>query len=297
MKNKHIVLVIALTISVSLFFGCKDTVTENQPLKPVPIYTDTLEATVSEGVIMKLSGVADTFRIKDRLSGLITLTNISDTNKFKVIFPIWPAWKVYVFDEKNKYVGSGPDGVSFIGLNYELSKGQSAYYEVYWSKNTFASVPGYVVLPAFNGKYKLEFTLSGNNKFYNKKVVKWVTIADQDTLTCFTFIERSNDFNYTLLDFGVRNRSENEFTLNVQDEHKAELQLTNVYNTEEIYFKDTFDVQTDKYIIQGKSDSLLFSYRLDKTLSQFTSFRGPYFLFIKIKFKEEAVLLREIVGF
>ena len=280
-----------------LAFACKDQGSNLVPEPPISGSLDTLQTAITQNANMKLTGLKDSYDLREHLVGKITVTNVSDTNSLVVVYPIWPAWYLRVYDENGKYVGGGPDVLSFIEVRYQLALGQSYTYDVYWSKNTPSTAKYGIDLPAPVGKYLLSFGLDGNVAFSDKRLSKWVTISESDSPSCIAFKTTFDQWDLAILDFVIRNRYSTALTYHFQGNPIVTLRIVSYPDGQDTVYSDTLHFQNSAIVLEGRQDTLLFSYRLDKTLPQFATLNGTYKAIAHTVFTEREVNLSDFVVF
>ncbi len=265
--------------------GCKNSV-DDSGSSNIKSSLDTLERNITPGVKYSLSGLKNNYNLSDNLTGKITLTNHNDTTAFKVVFPIWPAWGLDVYDEKMNFVGGGPEGVSFIDVRYELKKGESNVYDVYWSKNTFSRAKYGVSFPANAGNYLLKYRLSGNSNFYSKELTKWITINETGKQDPIIFQNTYDQWDVAILDLVLRNRFSKELSYTFKNAPVAKLIIVNYPAEQDTVYQKDILFSNNKFTVPGKTDTLLISYNLNKRDSILIKLDGTFKLLLKMSLVE-----------
>lgn len=285
-------LILSFLIIVS---GCNENINNPETVRPDFPFADTLECNVTTGVKMKLINIDDTYIIDNPLTCKIVLSNLSDTSAFQVYFPIWPAYSFTVYYENDR-VGGGPESVSFVEVRYDLNIGDFHTYDVWWSKNTYSKVKSGIEFPAFTGNYLLLFELAGNTNFNNKYLYKWINIKESGEQSIFIFQNSYEQANIAILDMAMRNRFSSEVHYHFKDNAEIKLYITSIA-TQDTVFSKTFPFSDSSFNVPALTDTLLFSYRLEKTDPQFQNLNGDYDVKAEIKFIEKDVSLNTRVRF
>lgn len=277
--------------------SCKNYVNNPEPTESKFTYVDTLERNITDGIKIQLKNISDNYDINDTLQGQITLSNISDTTKFSVYFPIWPAYSLRVYDEKMNIVGGGPEVVSLVDVRYTLNIGDIHKYEISWSKNTSVNAMYGGILPACTGHYLLVFKLDGNVEFNNETLSKWIYIKPSGEQTCCDLHEIGSDqYDMAMYSLAMRNRFSTEVLYHFKDKPESNIYLIDANN------KDTVNVDTIKFTnmtlkLAPKTDTLLFSYRLYKTEEKYRNLNGDYIVMVVIHFVEKDFELKRYTRF
>ena len=285
-------LILSFLIIVS---GCNENINNPETVSPNFPFADTLEYNVTAGVNMKLINIDDTYSIDNTLTCQIVLSNFSDTSALQVYFPIWPAYSFTVYNE-NDGVSGGPESVSFTEVRYDLNIGESHTYDVWWSKNTYSKVKYGINFPAFTGNYLLLFELDGNTNFKNKYLYKWINIKESGEQSIFKFQNSYEQADIAILDMAMRNRFSSAVHYHFKDRAEIKLHITSVV-TQDTVFSKTFSFSDSSFKVPALSDTLLFSYRLEKTDPQFQNLNGEYDVKAKIKFIEKDISLDTRIKF
>lgn len=285
-------LILSILIIVS---GCNENINNPETVRPNFPFADTLECNVTMGVKMKLINIDDTYVIDNPLTCQIVSSNLSDTATFKVYFPIWPAYSFTVYDE-NSGVGGGPESVSFNEVRYDLNIGDSYTYDVWWSKNTVSKVKYGIKFPAFTGNYLLVFGLSGNTNFIDKYLYKWINIKESGEQSIFKFQNSYEQADIAILDMAMRNRFSSAVHYHFKDSAEIKLYITSKA-TQDTVFSKTFPFSDSSFKVPELSDTLLFSYRLEKTDPQFQNLNGDYDVKAEINFIEKDISLNTGIRF
>jgi len=286
-------LILSLLIIV---FGCNENINNSEIVRPNFPFADTLECDVTTGVKMKLININDIYEIDNPLTCQIILSNLSDTSAFPVYFPIWPAYSFTVYDENNLGIGGGPESVSFTDVRYDLNIGDSYTYDVWWSKNTYSKVKYSIKFPAFTGDYVLKFELSGNTNFKNKYLYKWINIQESGEQSIFRFQNSYEQAYISILDMAMRNRFSSEVIYHFKDRAEVMLYIIST-TTQDTVFSKSVPFSDSSFKVPALSDTLLFSYRLDKTDQQFQNLNGLYDIIAEIKFIEKNISLKDYISF
>ncbi len=274
--------------------GCSNSIIDIVPNRN---QLDTLETIISPGIVMKLNGMRESYAPKDTVSGGIILANFDDTSTFKVNFPIWPGWSLQVFDQDGNFVGGGPEIVSFTDVQYDLAKGQSHFYDTFWSMQTFSKAKYGAKFLAFPGRYQLRFRLSGNARLNDKFLTKWITVQEADSFSCFGFKNSYEQYGYAVLDFAIRNRSSAPLTYAFAGAPKAEFAILDFPARHDTLAKQTVALNFNRIVIPSRSDSLLFSYRFDKLQPSLSNLHGTHIILLQIHFKCQEVSLADYIYF
>lgn len=291
MKISFLILLILLIVS-----GCNENINNPETIRSNFPFADTLECKLTTGVKMKLININDTYEIDNSLTCQIVLSNLSDTSTFPVYFPIWPAYSFRVYDENNLGVGGGPESVSFTNVRYNLNIGDSYRYDVWWSKNTYSKVKYGTEFPAFTGNYLLQFELNGNTNFKNKFLYKWINIKESGEQSIFIFKNSYEQAYIAILDMAMRNRFSSEVHYHFKDSAAIKLYITSMA-TQDTVFSKTFPFSDSSFKVPALSDTLLFSYRLEKNDPQFQNLNGDYDVKAEIKFIEKNIALNTKIRF
>ncbi len=279
-----------------IVFGCNENINNPEIVRSNFLFADTLECNVTTGVKMKLININDIYEIDNALTCQIVLSNLSDTSAFPVYFPIWPAYSFTVYDENNLGVGGGPESVSLTDVRYNLNIGDSYTYDVWWSKNTYSKVKYGIKFPAFTGNYLLEFELSGNTNFKNKYLYKWINIKESGEQSIFIFQNSYEQADIAILDMAMRNRFPSEVNYHFKDSANIMLYIISPTTQDTVFSKSVF-FSDSSFKVPALSDTLLFSYRLDKTDQQFQNLNGLYDIKAEIKFIEKNISLKSNISF
>ena len=290
MRISFLILLILIFVS-----GCNENINNPETIRPAFPFADTLECNVTTGVKMKLINIEDTYVIDNPLTCQIVLSNLSDTSIFQVYFPIWPAYSFTVYDE-NDGVGGGPESVSFTEVRYGLNIGDSHTYDVWWSKNTYSKVKYGLEFPAYTGNYLLMFELAGNTNFNNKYLYKWINIKESGEQSIFIFQNSYEQADIAILDMAMRNRFSSEVHYHFKDSAAIKLYITSMA-TQDTVFSKTFPFSDSSFKVPALSDTLLFSYRLEKNDPQFQDLNGDYDVKAEIKFIEKDISLNTRIRF
>jgi hypothetical protein len=279
-----------------IVFGCNENINHPEITRPNFPFADTLECKVTPGVKMKLININDIYEIDNALTCQIKLSNLSDTSIFPVYFPIWPAYSFTIYDENNLGVGGGPESVSLTEVRYNLNIGDSFTYDVWWAKNTYSKVKYGIEFPAFTGNYLLKFGISGNTNFNNKYLYKWINIKESGEQSVFIFQNSYEQADIAILDMAMRNRFSSEVNYHFKDSANIILYIISPI-TQDTVFSKSIDFSDLSFKVPALSDTLLFSYRLDKTEQKFQNLNGLYDIKAEIKFIEKNISLKSFINF
>jgi hypothetical protein len=236
------------------------------------ITSDTLIATVADGIILRLDGLKDVYHPNDTLAGTLRLINFGSVQPLALFTSYRPphAWSVSRIGNQNLEYFS-PLILYAAEWRDTLRVGDTLSFRVEWPLAGFYP-PGqaYYELRAFSGAYELVATLGGNPLVGIHPLTKFLTVADEgEPLDCV--VANVSPADSLHLDLVIRNCRLAAAQVEIDDP----LPITMNF----VYRGDTllalrYAMPDSILSLPPRSDNVVFRFRRAKAESVFNSIRG-----------------------
>ena len=252
-------------------------------------YIDSTKIYIDDGIYIELDGLKDVYTLDDTLKGHLYLINEDNKQGMWIYIGSWPPAGGYsIWDEQDNYLYFNVWVIGCAVFDYTLMPGDTLSENILWTQWFETPFSIYSGLKIFSGKYKLTGCFWGNEKLMDKYAVKWFEIKEQGdpiSTKAHQYYESEDSIKVSFL---IRNRISQAQQFLFMSEKKIEISYESHNDT---VFKQVeyLDIQSDKIVIEPKSDILFYTYSISKNDPIISDFTGAYNLTIAIPFKERYI--------
>jgi hypothetical protein len=234
--------------------------------------SDTLAQEISDGVILRLDGVKDTYTLDDTLRGVVVLANLASGGPLFLWTPsqarmTWTVGRLHISQPEHR----DPTSVQPMTWQDTLEVGDSLCTRLEWRQETFNLVtPSSHELKAFSGTYRMRIEMWGNVLLQNRLLTKSFQITDEgEPLSSCVVQDRSDDS--LSFDLVVRNRTSRFLEYPIVDTLPVKMHFQPRSDTA---LSLSYSVPFSTLRLSPHSDNVVFRLRLSRTDRMFERFKG-----------------------
>jgi hypothetical protein len=259
----------------------------NKDLSPIGGNDEQLHYThyeTPDGILMKLDSLKKTYTLDEEVKGKFTVVNNSDTNSIHIISASGPLAIFYMYDQDNQRINYQPRYRTGTYYDFYFNPSDTLGANLRWNHITYSN-DHFSDLKAYSGKYLITVSYAG---IPTSKIGKWITINDTGDPISAKLLYYFQDADTLRLDYIIRNRISENANLELKNESPIEVAFFYGPSTEKI-FSHSPQVDFGKIELSGRSDKMIYSYKISKEDPMIRDMIGSYFCKISIECKSRTI--------
>jgi hypothetical protein len=286
----HILLTFPL---IGLLVSCDDLGDPPAQIPP-PALQDTLSLEVSQGIILRLDGIGDTYTLDDTVTGMMSLINQASIVPMPLHTPSLPPNSYFLsrVDPPAAFYYY-PDYIEPAEWRDTLDLGDTLRFGVTWPTITLTSSPETSNLKAFSGTYRLLVAVGGNPAFAGRRLTKFFRVTENGDPVSVGLIRRGPS-DSLLIDLLLRNRIENQQSYHIDRPDPVQLVFLDHGDT---VFNRSYSLPYSNVVLPPHSDSTLFRLQVARSDTMFAGMHGGFHLWIVLRLREREFSPRDTFVF
>jgi hypothetical protein len=278
---------------IGLLVSCDD-LGDPLPQLPPSALQDTLSFEVSQGIILRLDGIGETYTLDDTVTGTMSLINFTSI----VPLPLF-TWNLPPDSYFLSRLGLPaayyyyPDFIEPAEWHDTLDVGETLTFGIRWPLIAFTDSYQSSNLKAFSGIYRIQVGLGGNPALAGRRLTKFFRVTDSGDPTSVG-LNRRGPSDSLLMDLVLRNRIGNQQQYHIDRPDPVQLVFLDHGDT---VFNRSYSLPYSNLVLPPHSDSILFRLQVARSDTMFSGMHGGFHLWVVLKLREREFIPRDTFVF